>query len=312
MRSRRTAESLGETWPSGPVHADQDFAANTHIIRHGGRTLATVKAGALPYELTGELGTAGPCDFGGTLPGGFAAHTKLDPRTGELHAIAYFWGWDYVQHVVIGGDGLVSRTTGIPLPHKPIMHNFALAEKYVVLFDMQITFRMTAAADGLPLPYTWNSNVQARVGLLPRGGAAADVRWVEIEPCWVFHTFNAYDDTAARVVVDLIQYEGAYDVSLLSGRGPLTLDRWTIDLAAGKVAGPSARRQASGVPARGRAGRLPAAPLWLQRRHRGGQPGHDRAVRRLRRRGVRQRPAQARPSPGHNSSARVRARCHRR
>ena len=44
----------------------------------------------------------GPCDFSGTLPGGFAAHTKLDPRTGELHAIAYFWGWDYVQHVVIG------------------------------------------------------------------------------------------------------------------------------------------------------------------------------------------------------------------
>ena len=24
------------------------------------------------------------------LPGGYAAHTKLDPRTGALHAIAYF------------------------------------------------------------------------------------------------------------------------------------------------------------------------------------------------------------------------------
>jgi carotenoid cleavage dioxygenase-like enzyme len=236
VRSRRTAETLGERWPAGPVHAAQDFAANTHIIRHAGRTLATVEAGALPYELTSELGTVGPCDFRETLPGGFAAHTKLDPRTGELHAIAYFWGWDFVQHVVIGGDGLVARTTNIPLPHKPMMHDFALTEKYVVLFDLPVTFSLAAAGDGLPLPYTWNPDVQARVGLLPRGGAAADVRWVAVEPCWVFHTFNAYDDAAGRVVVDLIKYEGAYDVSLLDGKGPLTLDRWTIDPAAGTIA----------------------------------------------------------------------------
>ena len=79
-----------------------DFAANTHIIAHAGRTLATVEAGPLPYELSVELDTIGPCDFGGTLPGGFAAHTKLDHATGELHAIAYFWAWDHVQHVVVG------------------------------------------------------------------------------------------------------------------------------------------------------------------------------------------------------------------
>jgi carotenoid cleavage dioxygenase-like enzyme len=235
VRSRRTAETLGETWPGGPVHADQDFAANTHIIRHAGRTLATVEAGALPYELTTELGTVGPCDFGGSLPGGFAAHTKLDPRTGQLHAIAYFWAWDYVQHVIIGGDGLVARATNIPLPHKPMMHDFALTEKYVVLFDLPVTFSMAAAADGSPLPYTWNTDVQARVGLLPRDGGSADVRWMAVEPCWVFHTFNAYDDAEGRVVVDLIKYQGAYDVSLLDGKGPLTLDRWTIDPAAGTM-----------------------------------------------------------------------------
>ena len=120
---------------SGPVHAGDDFAANTHIISHAGRTLATVEAGALPYELTDELGTRGPRDFGGTLPGGFAAHTKLDPRTGELHAIAYYWAWDYVQHIVIGRDGEASRTTNIPVPDGPMMHDFALTENYVVLFE---------------------------------------------------------------------------------------------------------------------------------------------------------------------------------
>ena len=225
---------LGEQWPTGPIHEGDDFAANTHIIRHAGRTLATVEAGALPYELTDELGTVGPCDFSGTLPGGYAAHTKLDPRTGELHAIAYFWAWDYVQHVVVSSGGQVTKTTNVSLPHRPMMHDLALTEKYVVLFDLPVTFSAAAATSGSPLPYTWNPERQARVGLLPRDGSAAEVRWLEVDPCWVFHTFNAYDD-GGRVVVDLIQYQGPYDVSRLSGHGPLTLERWTIDPAGDKV-----------------------------------------------------------------------------
>ena len=220
---------------AGPVHADDDFAANTHIIGHAGRTLATVEAGALPYELTDELATRGPRDFGGTLPGGFAAHTKLDPRTGELHAIAYFWAWDYVQHIVVGSNGEVSRTTNIPIPGGPMMHDFALTEKYVVLFDLPVTFSMAAASARVQLPYTWSPAHQARVGLLRRDGSSADVRWLEVDPCWVFHVLNAYDDQGGQVVVDVIQYAGAYDVSLMSGRGPLTLDRWILDPAAGKV-----------------------------------------------------------------------------
>jgi carotenoid cleavage dioxygenase-like enzyme len=235
VRSQQMAKALGETWPAGPVHDGDDFAANTHILQHGGRLLATVEAGALPYELTGELGTVGPCDFGGTLPGGYAAHTKLDPRTGELHAIAYYWAWDHVQHIVISRDGQVIRTTDIPVPDGPMMHDFALTKKYVVLFDLPVTFSMAAASAGAQLPYTWNPAHPARVGLLPRDGSSSDVRWLAVEPCWVFHTLNAYDDDNGWVVVDVVAYAGAYDVSRLSGNGPITLDRWTLDPAAGKV-----------------------------------------------------------------------------
>jgi carotenoid cleavage dioxygenase len=234
VRSNHVATSLGETWPGGPVHADMDFAANTHIVAHAGRILATVEAGPLPYELSAELDTVGPCDFDGTLPGGYAAHTKLDRRTGELHAVAYFWGWDHVQHVVIGADGKVTGTTDVPVADGPMMHDFALTERYVVLFDLPVTFSMDAASAGSPLPYAWNASHQARVGLLPREGAGREVRWLEVDPCWVFHTLNAYDD-GGRVVVDLCRYEGSYDLSALAGQGPLTLDRWTIDPSAGTV-----------------------------------------------------------------------------
>ena len=234
VRSRDVAGALGERWPGGPVHAGMDFAANTHVIAHGGRTLATVEAGALPYELTDELETVGPCDFDGTLPGGYAAHTKLDRRTGELHAVAYFWAWDHVQHVVIGPDGRVSRTTDVPVADGPMMHDFALTERFVVLLDLPVTFSMDAAAAGSRLPYAWNPSHQPRVGLLPRTGPAREVRWFEVDPCWVFHTLNAHDD-GGRVVVDLCRYEGSFDMSGLTGKGSLTLDRWTIDPVAGTV-----------------------------------------------------------------------------
>ena len=250
VRSRQVASALGEKWPGGPVHDDADFAANTHIIRHAGRVLATVEAGPLPYQLTGELETVGPYDFDGKLPGGYAAHTKLDRRTGELHAIAYYWAWDYVQHIVVDSAGQVTRTTNIPAPDGPMMHDFALTDRYVVLFDLPVTFSMDAVAAGRKLPYTWNGAHQARVGLLPRAGRNADqhtdqnadkyadqpdgVRWFDVEPCWVFHTLNAHDD-GGRVVVDLVRYGAPYDVSALEGNGPLTLERWSIDPAAGTV-----------------------------------------------------------------------------
>jgi len=125
-----------------------------------------------------------------------------DHATGELHAIAYFWAWDHVQHVIIGAGGAVSRTTDIPVADGPMMHDFALTPGYVVLLDLPVTFSLDAVSAGMKLPYTWNPAHQARVGLLPRGGTAAGVRWFEVDPCWVFHTLNAYDDDG-RVVVDL-------------------------------------------------------------------------------------------------------------
>ena len=152
VRSKAVAAAHFQEWPAGPVFENMDFAANTHIIFHGGRTLATVEAGPRPYELTYELDTVGPSDFGGTLPGGFAAHTKLDHATGELHAIAYFWAWDHVQHVVVDATGKVIRTTDVPIPDGPMMHDFALTRTYVVLLDLPVTFSLDAVAAGRNCP----------------------------------------------------------------------------------------------------------------------------------------------------------------
>ncbi|NBE96254.1 carotenoid oxygenase family protein [Nonomuraea sp. KC401] len=232
VRNAEVARRLGEQPRPGPVHAGMDFAANTHVIGLAGRTFATVEAGALPYELSYELDTIGPCDFDGGLPGGFAAHTHADPATGELHAVAYFYGWEHHQHLVIDPQGTVTQVRHVPIADAPMVHDFALTERYVVIYDLPVTFSMARAARGAPLPYAWNDAHAARLGLLSR--ATGEVRWFEVEPCWVFHTLNAYDD-GDEVVVDVVRYPKRFVRAQLDRGGAPTLDRWRIDVGSGKV-----------------------------------------------------------------------------
>ncbi|MFF2963470.1 carotenoid oxygenase family protein [Streptomyces sp. NPDC057963] len=234
VRSRSVAERLGEPWPAGPVFADRDAAANTHVIGHAGRTLALVEAGIRPYEMSYELDTLGPFDFGGGLPGGYTAHTKRDAVTGELHAVAYYAGWDHVQYIVIDAGGTVTRTVNVPVEDGPMMHDFALTQKYAVIYDLPITYNAPLARTGARLPYAWNNDHQARIGLLPRHGGSDEVRWFDLEPCWVFHTLNAYDEDDT-VVVDLTRFPRMLQKGGLDGNSAPVLDRWTINLQSGKV-----------------------------------------------------------------------------
>ncbi|MFA1540380.1 carotenoid oxygenase family protein [Actinomadura monticuli] len=235
VRSRRVAARLGEEWPEGPVFNDFDFAPNTNVLGQGGRTFALMEGGFRPYELSHDLDTLGPCDFGGTLKGGYSAHAKKDPHTGDLHAVAYYFGWEHLQYTVLSTSGLVTRSVDIPVSDGPMVHDLALTQKYVVIYDLPVTFSMEMAMSGAALPYAWNDAHPARIGLLPRTGDAADVRWIDIEPCWVFHTMNAYDD-GDRIVLDLAKFPSFLRDGRLEDNPPPVLDRWTIDPAAGTVA----------------------------------------------------------------------------
>jgi carotenoid cleavage dioxygenase len=272
VRSRDVAKALGEPARPGPDPAGPDFAANTNVIGHAGRILAIVEAGFVPYELTGELDTVGPCDFDATLPGGYTAHPHRDPETGELHAVSYFFGWgNQVQYTVTGTDGRVRRTVDVEVAGSPMMHDFSLTAGHVVIYDLPVTFdldfvarsapgpfgrpsrwlasqfigkrrlpaRMAAAAMGSGgdgFPYAWNPKYPARVGVMPRDSDASDVRWFDVEPCYVFHPLNAYDDGDDRIVLDVVRHPQMFASDRLGpNEGPPTLDRWTVDLSAGKV-----------------------------------------------------------------------------
>ncbi|MCU1647811.1 MAG: carotenoid oxygenase [Nocardia sp.] len=271
VRGPQTSVALGEQ-PLFDQHAGSGIGANTNVIGHAGRTFALVEAGLTNFELSDELDTIGVCDFGGTVGGGYAAHPKRDPDTGELHAVSYsFLRGNKVQYSVIGTDGRTRHSVDIEVGGAPMMHDFSLTEKYVVLYDLPVTFDARQAAEmtvprglRLParlllsaligrvpipsppprqptpprdrrLPYGWNPKHPARIGVLPRTGSGSSVRWFDIEPCYVFHPMNAYED-GDTIVLDVVRYPKMFDTNRFGpDDGAPTLDRWEVDLLAGKV-----------------------------------------------------------------------------
>lgn len=210
---------------------------NTNIVGHAGRLWALVEAGALPVALDGELNSTGHHLFDSGQRLGYTAHPHADTVTGELHAICYD-GFDpfHLHHRVIDRNGRLTRDVAVPVKHGPMVHDCALTRSHVVILDLPVTFSVKLALGGAALPYGWNPRHEARIGLLPRNGDAGDVRWFAIDPCFVFHTANAYDLPDGSAIVDVVVHARMFD---RSRQGPedqqVTFERWKLDAASGRV-----------------------------------------------------------------------------
>jgi carotenoid cleavage dioxygenase len=237
VRGDEVADVQGLPKLPGPRHPMFGGAApNTNVIGHAGTTWAIVESGGLPVEMSYELESIRYVDFDGAWPGAFSAHPKLDPLTGELHLVGYYWEWDHVKYVVVRPDGSIRKVVEIPVPGKIMVHDVAITDSSIVIFDLPVTFQLEALGAGYPFPYRWDPDYQARVGVLSREGGADDIGWAEVEPCYVFHPMNAYDLPDGRTVVDVARHPRMFatDFNGPDEGGP-TLDRWTIDATAGKV-----------------------------------------------------------------------------
>jgi carotenoid cleavage dioxygenase len=239
IRAPHIAAALGEPPPPDTRnHGGMNFGPNTNVIGHAGRTFALVEAGAMPYELTHELDTVGPSDFGGTLSGGYTAHPKRDPSTNELYAVSYFWGWgNDVEVTVIDNDAKVRSARRVTLAGPVSLHDTAITQKWIVLLDLPVLFDLELVSSGSRFPYRWFDDYQPRIGLLPRDGDSTDVTWHEVDPCYVFHPMNAFDEPDSDgITLDVVRHPSMFRTNMLGpGEGPPTLDRWHIDGRGGAV-----------------------------------------------------------------------------
>ena len=220
---------LGRPRADGPRHGIVD-TVNTNIIGHDGHLYALVEAGAVPVQMDTNLDTVRHGLFASNRAAGFSAHPHLDPDTGELHAICYnALQPNRIHYQVIDRQGQLTRRVAIPVKHGPMIHDCAITRSKVIVLDLPVTFSMMSVLKGASFPYRWNSRHQARVGLLPRDGEAGDMRWFHVDPCYVFHTCNAFDRDDGSVVLDVVVHGRMFDQSI---QGPeaqkITFERWTL------------------------------------------------------------------------------------
>jgi carotenoid cleavage dioxygenase len=205
-------------------------SANTNIVRHAGRYLALEEA-HFPYEVTSDLATKGPVDFGGKLTTSFTAHPKFCPETGEMLAFGYGFMPPFLTYHRFDKDGRLVQSTEIPVGGPTMIHDFCVTRRYAIFMDLPIIFDMERAMQGA-MPFRWSDDYPARLGVMPRNGKAEDLKWFDIKPCYVFHPMNAYDD-GDTIIFDTAHYDRLWDKGWKDSRA--RLHRWTLDLKTGKA-----------------------------------------------------------------------------
>ncbi len=222
----RLNEGRAEWYRNRWVEGD---SPNTNVIGHAGKTFAIVESGGAPAELTYELETVGNANWGG----GYTAHPKVDPDTGELHAMCYDWAnlQDHIRYVVLDADATVTKALDVPMQGMSMIHDMSLTKNYAVIFDLPVTISFKALALGYNFPFRWDEEYESRIGLLPRDGTPDQIIWSSIDPCYAYHPMNAYEDEGGNVVIDICRYDTMFkqDANGPFGDSDPKLHRWTIN-----------------------------------------------------------------------------------
>jgi carotenoid cleavage dioxygenase len=214
--------------------------SNVSMAFHAGRLLALGEIG-FPYEIDArDLSTIGVYDYDGALPGNMTAHPKVDPDTGELHLFGYDFAPPYLRYSVVTADGRLRSSEVVDVRQSTMIHDFAITDRDVVfwegpvLFDMDLAVRMVSEPNSTIMPFVWRPEYGSRIGVMPLGGPASAIRWVEVdEPCFVFHGINAHR-AGEDVVIDVCRLERIFADSSVGS--PPRWHRWTVD-----TSGPSLR-----------------------------------------------------------------------
>ena len=214
------------------------FGPNTHVLKHGEKIYALVEGGVSPVIMDSEMNFLEEEPFPAADNKRFTAHPKIDSDTGEMHAVSYDFG-EYVNglgqvhYVTIDSNGKLIKDQIIETPSRPMVHDCAITKNYVLIFDLPVTFNLGRRDDdnnpiGGDYPVVWNDKHTSRVGL--QNKKTDEIIWIEVNPGFLFHIVNSYEDDNGQVILDFCRYERLFDFDnpLPMGQKPF-LTRWILD-----------------------------------------------------------------------------------
>ena len=219
----------------------EDGTANTSIIFHGDKLLA-LEEGHPPFEIDPiTLESIGSYNYEGKLLSPMTAHPKIDPLTGEMFAFSYGFGDKKTTYFVVDAAGKLTNYAEFNAPYSSMVHDFIVTSEHVIfpIFPLIIDFEEAMKGKA---PIAWDGQIPSYIGVMPRDGSVEDIKWIEDDPCYVFHPMNAYTD-GDKIIADMMQFEEAPLFPHADGSTPdpkkaeARLNRWEIDLSSnsGKI-----------------------------------------------------------------------------
>ncbi|KAH7381647.1 carotenoid oxygenase [Pyrenochaeta sp. MPI-SDFR-AT-0127] len=216
--------------PGAPHAIKRISVANTGVLFHDGRALATCESGP-PMRITlPGLETVGwydgitaegeafqeiqdsdeeqPPGFGGTglfswMREWTTGHPKVDKATGELILFHCNFVPPYVHYSLvptstscaIKANSEPRKLLNAPVPGctgGKLMHDFGVSQCHTIIMDLPLTLTPLNLARNKPVVF-YESESPARFGVFPRRHPEL-VRWFETSGCCIFHTANTWDE----------------------------------------------------------------------------------------------------------------------
>jgi carotenoid cleavage dioxygenase-like enzyme len=220
-------------------------SSNTDVIFYNGKLLSLWYMAGQPYDIDPiTLETKGREKFGGQLNHSLSAHSKVDPRTGELFFFTYGNEAPYMRYGVASADGKLLHDVPIDIPGPRSPHDMGLSANYCVLHDLPLFQDAELLARENRRVIRFHRDVPARFGVIPRYGKSADVRWFEAQPCYILHIVNCYEEgdwlhqigcRIANPGSKLDPADGKLAAAMSYRRRIHELYRWSFNLVTGEV-----------------------------------------------------------------------------
>ena len=187
-------------------------ASNTSVIPLPDRLL-TLWEGGKPYALTlEELETIGLDDLGAlSEEQTFSAHPKQDPQSGEIYNFGVGLGRQGKLFVYrFNRSGELIRQVTLPLKGIPLIHDFALAGRYLVFcippVFLQNPLKILVGLNSYSDCLRWKPQRGTQILILDRETLEI-VSQGQVEPWYQWHFGNGYETQDGHINLTISRYE---------------------------------------------------------------------------------------------------------
>ncbi|XP_055834723.1 carotenoid 9,10(9',10')-cleavage dioxygenase 1-like [Solanum dulcamara] len=176
------------------------YLSNTNVFEHS-KKYYSIAENHMPQEINIQtLETLGNWTVNGAWSQSFTAHPKKVPCTGELVIMGTYPLKPYFELGVISADGKqMVHKVDLKFNRCILCHEIGVTKRYNVILDFPLTMDLSRLIIGEQL-IKYDEDGYARIGIMPRYGDTNSIKWFEVEPCYVFHLINCFEDNDEVVV----------------------------------------------------------------------------------------------------------------